>query len=97
MDIRNVTQFSTFVSNNNLTSLDEIFRQIVICIADFSRQCNCRGRNQKAQTYQRCNSLYGQAVHLASGRFKNEFLSKTAERQIIFFSDNGEIIAIASR
>jgi hypothetical protein len=97
MDIRNATQFSTFVANNGLTDLDPVLRQIVSCIGDFARHCNCHGRAAKAAIYVNCCILYNQGAKLASTRFKDAFLSKTTDRNISFFADNGELIATVTR
>jgi hypothetical protein len=97
MDIRNATQFSALVGNNGLSDLDPTFRQLVICMGDFSRQCNCHKSADKDRIYQNCNRLYIQGASIAASKFKTEFLSKISERQIAFYADNGPLIAIMSR
>lgn len=97
MEIHNPTQFASFVSSNGLTGLDELFNQVVICIGDYSRQCNCHRQNDKVRIYQNCNKLYSAAAMIAGTRLKGEFLNKTSDRQIAFYSENGTLIAIASR
>lgn len=97
MDIRNVTQFSAFVGNHGLSTLDPTFRQIVICMGDYSRTCNCHRREDKNRIYDNCNKLYLIAAKIAASRCKNEFLSKITEMQINFYSDTGELIAAATR
>jgi len=97
MDIRNVTQFASFVSSNGLTSLDPTIRQVVICLEDFNRQCNCHRREDKNRIYVNCNNLYIAAAGMAAGRFRDAFLSKTDERHIAFYSDGGALIARAAR
>ena len=96
MDIRNVTQFVSYISNE-LSSLDFHFQQSITCLGDFSRQCNCHRRSDKDKIYQNCNRLYMLSAKIAATRFKNEFLNKTTDRQILFYSDGGELIAIISR
>lgn len=97
MDIRNVTQFASFVSSNGLITLDLNFKQIAICIGDFMRYCGCHRQADKDRIYQNCNRIYIEAVKLAATRFKNEFLSKTTDRQIAFYLDNNQLIATVSR
>jgi hypothetical protein len=97
MDIRNVTQFSNFISENELTSLDHVFKQIPICLADFSRRCNCHRKEDKSRIYSKCNVFYINAVKIAAARFKNEFLSKTPEKSITFYNENGSLIMTMHR
>ena len=97
MEIRNVTQFASFVGNNGLSTLDSKFRQVVICMGDFLRHCDCHRRADKDRIYQNCNRMYLEAAREAAGRFKNQFLDKTSDRQISFYSEGGNLIAIASR
>jgi hypothetical protein len=97
MDIRNATQFSSYVSQHNLMGLDHTFKKIVDCIADYLRHCNCHRKADKDKIYGNCNNLYNAGARLAAIRFKHEFLNKTPERQIAFYSDSGSLIGIASR
>ena len=97
MEIRNVTQFASFVGNNGLSTLDHRFRQIVVCMGDFLRHCNCHKRADKDRIYQNCNRMYIEAARDAAGKFKYQFLEKTSERQILFYTENGSLIGIASR
>lgn len=97
MDIRNATQFAAFLSGNQLVELDPLFVQLIKCFNDFSRHCNCHRQKDKERIYQNCNKLYVQGAMIGAIRFKNEFLNKTTERNISFFSENGTLIAIASR
>lgn len=96
MDIKNPTQFATFISNNGLSGLDPIFNQIVICMNEFIRACDCHKREDKENIYLNCNKLFVQSVKVAS-RFKTQFLACTSERQILFYTENGNVIAIMSR
>jgi hypothetical protein len=97
MDIRNVTQFASFVSNSDLATLNPTFRQIVICMGDFLRYCDCHSREDKDRIYKNCNQLYLDAARMAASKHKGEFLNKTGERQIAFYTETGQLIAIASR
>ncbi len=97
MDIRNTTQFSSFLSANGLTGLDSVFGQLVTCMGDFNRTCDCHGRANKNAIYVRCCGLYVHGAQLAASTYRNQFLSKTSETQISFFADNGELIARANR
>ena len=97
MDIRNVTQFAAFISNNGLQSMDGMLRQIVDCITGYAAACNCYKVEDKQRMYGACNRMYLDAVRHIVPRFKNEILAKIPDRQISFFSDNGTLIAIVSR
>lgn len=97
MDIRNVTQFSTFINAHNLVRLDGTFQQIITCIQNFSSACNCYKKQEKDNIYSVCNKLYMNAARHIVPRFKNEFLSKTNERQIAIYTENGNLMIILSR
>ncbi len=97
MDIRNVTQFAQFLSANNLTRLDPSFQQTVQCINNYAAACNCSKREDKLTTYTVCNKLYQDSARQIVGRFKNELLATTEERQISFYTENGQLIVIVSR
>ena len=97
MDIRNATQFATFVSNGGLNNLDMTFQQIIMCINNYAAMCNCQGAIEKAKLYNNCTIIYMNAVRNIVPKFKNEFLSKTEERQIQFYTDNGSLIGLVCR
>ena len=97
MDIHNATQFANFVSKENLVNLDMSFQQVVFCISNYNSACNCWKADQKKKLYDNCSATYMNAVRKIVPKFKNEFLSKTEERQIQFFIDNGSLIGIVCR
>lgn len=97
MDIRNATQFANFVSKGGLQNLDMTFQQIILCLNNYSAMCNCRGASEKAKIYDNCTVIYMNAVRNVVPKFKNEFLSKTEERQIQFYTDNGSLIGLVCR
>ena len=97
MDIRNATQFANFVSKGNLVNLDMTFQQVVFCINNYNAACNCWKAEDKKKLYDNCTVTYMNAVKSVVPRFKNEFLSKTEERQIQFYLDNGSLIGLVCR
>jgi hypothetical protein len=97
MDIRNATQFANFVSKGNLVNLDMTFQQVVFCINNYNAACNCWKAEDKKKLYDNCTVTYMNAVKSVVPRFKNEFLSKTEERQIQFYTDNGALIGLVCR
>jgi hypothetical protein len=97
VDIKNVTQFSNFITSNGLMQLDGIFSQIVQCLATYSSACNCYKVQDKQLMYANCNKLYANAVAHIVPRFKNIILPKIADRQISFYMDNGTLISTISR
>jgi len=97
MDIRNATQFANFVSNKGLQNLDMSFQQIVFCINNYNAMCNCHKAEEKKKLYDNCTVVYMNAVHNIIPKFKNEFLSKTDDRQIQFYTDNGTLIGLVCR
>jgi hypothetical protein len=97
MNIRNATQFANFVSKGNLVNLDMSFQQVVFCINNYSAACNCWKADQKKKLYDNCSTTYMNSVRNVVPKFKNEFLSKTEDRQIQFYLDNGSLIGIVCR
>lgn len=97
MEIKNVTQFANFIKQNDIARLDGIFSQIVDCIDNYSKACNCHKVEDKRRMYDNCNKLYVNAIRNAMPRLKSEILSKIPERQISFYADNGSLISIVSR
>lgn len=97
MEIRNPTQMASFVQSNGLDQLNMVFRQLVICIGDFVRHCDCHSRADKDKIYLNCKRLYNHAASLAHGTYKDQFLNATTERQIAFYTEGGILIGIASR
>jgi len=97
MEIRNPTEFARFLSANDLAKLDNTFIQLIQCINNFSTACSCHKREDKLKIYAVCSRLYlDGARHLAS-RFKTEFLSKITDRQISFYTEQGQLLCILSR
>jgi len=97
MDIRNPTQFVNFIKQNGLENLDMNFLQLVQCIDKFSHACNCHRGEEKQRMYNNCSVIYMNSVRGVVPRFKNELLSKTEDRQIQFFLDNGSLIGLICR
>jgi len=97
MNISNITQFVSFISDNNLTSLDSSLQQVQQCFHSYATACSCYNQEDKIRLYNSCNKAYIQAVSHVIPRFRNEFLSKTTERQISFYSENGQLLFILSR
>lgn len=97
MDIRNVTEFARFLSSNDLVKFDSAFSQIVMCVNNYSAGCKCYKRQDKINLYATCCKMYFDAARHAASRYRNELLSKTTDRQISFYTDKGQLIAIASR
>ena len=97
MDIRNATQFANFISKGGLQNLDMTFQQVIFCINNYNAACSCWKAEAKKALYDSCTVTYMNAVRNIVPKFKNEFLSKTEERQIQFFTDNGALIGIVCR
>ena len=97
MDIRNVTQFANFVQKGGLVGLDMSLQQVVMCVDNTAKACNCWKAEDKKKMYDNCTLIYMNVVRTLVPRFKNEFLSKTTDRQIQFYTDNGSLIGLVCR
>jgi hypothetical protein len=86
-----------FLSANNLVQLDQSFIQLVHCINNYAASCNCHKKSDKDDLYRTCTKMYLDGVRHVVSRFKNEFLSKTGERQVAFYSEQNQLILIISR
>ena len=63
MEIRNVTQFASFISSNGFNNLDGIFIQIIQCVNTYSAACNCYKVEDKRKIYSMCCKLYLRLYH----------------------------------
>lgn len=97
MDIRNATQFANFIQKSGFTTKDMAFQQVVFCVDQISRACNCWKAEDKKKLYDNCTLTYMNAVKNVVPRFKNDFLSKTEDRVISFYTDNGALIGVVNR
>lgn len=97
MNIRNTTEFATFISGNDLTNSDSSLIQLINCINTYKAGCDCWKKDEKLKLYNTCAQLYFHAVKHVLPKLKNEILAKTSERHIIFFSDQGHVIGSISR
>lgn len=97
MNINSPNDMARFVSANGLVQLDQGFIQLVHCINNYSAECNCHKKEDKDKLYGSCTKIYINSVKNVVSRFKNEFLTKTSERQICFYTEQGQLMLIISR
>jgi hypothetical protein len=97
MDIRNATQFANFLRTSGFQMKDMAFQQVIFCVDQLGRMCNCWKAEDKKKLYDQCTLSYMNAVKHVVPKFQNDFLSKTEDRQINFYTDNGGIIGSVNR
>ena len=97
MDIRNTTQFANFIRSNGFQHLDGMFLEAANCMDNYSASCNCYKAADKKFIYDTCSKIYESAIKHLGHKFRNELLSKTSERQIAFYNDQGSLLIIVSR
>ena len=97
MDIRNASQFANFLHGSGLTNKDSSFQEVVFYNDRVAKSCKCWKAEDRQKLYDQCTAAYRNAVRNVVPRFKNDFLSKTDDRQIQFFLDNGSLIGIVCR
>lgn len=97
MNIRGPFEFAGFLSANSLQDKESVFIQLVNCVNNFRSACNCYKKEDKDRMYNTCNRLYQESVKHIVPRMKDVFLSKTSERQISFYTENGDLLRIVSR
>jgi hypothetical protein len=71
-------------------------RGFIDCVLSI-QGCACTARDEKLRRKQHCNKLYVELARWASSNMVHDFLSKTSERQISFYTDSGDLIIIMSR
>lgn len=96
MDIHGPIEMYAFLASAGLVDKDPTLRRLVDCVLDMSN-CACQKREDKIKKHQLCNKIYVESVRYIVPKLKNEFLNKTTERQIIFYSESGELLIIISR
>ncbi len=84
--------FVNFLSANGLADKDSLFTQMVNCVNNFRAACNCYKKEDKLKMWKTCGSLFNNAVAHVVPKWKEEFLSKTTERQIIFYTEHGDLL-----
>jgi hypothetical protein len=92
MDIRNVTQFYNFITQNDMVNLHSALQQISDCIHNYQLACSCYDGTVRNKTYQDCNRKYIDAVRSAVPSLSAQFLSKTGNNTIEFFWDETNYI-----
>ncbi len=97
MNIKNATEFAMFVSKYNLVQEDSTLQQILNCINSYSAACSCWKAEEKAKMYETCNRIYYHAVKHVVPKLKTSFFAVIPDRQITFYNDSNQIIAIVSR
>ena len=97
MDIRSPGEFARFLSANDFVKLDGTFAQLVNCVNNFSAACSCHKREDRMKLYGVCTRMYLDGASQAAPRFKTEFLSKTTDRQICFYTEQGQPITTICR
>lgn len=71
-------------------------RGFVDCVLDM-QGCSCTTRDEKLKRQQHCSKLYNELARWVSSNMTHDFLTKTSDRQISFYTDSGDLIIIMSR
>lgn len=96
MDINGPVSFYNFIKSINLINKDSSFVGLMNCVLDLGT-CACKSRTEKISKLQRCNNIYTQIVNNIVPKLKHDFLNKTTDRTISFYSDSGQLLMIISR
>jgi len=97
MNIRGPSEFSEWLSSVGLSHRDNVFTQLFNCIHNFRAACSCYKKEDKMKMYDTCKKLYRDAIMHVVPKLKGELLSKTQERSINFYDENGTLLRIVSR
>lgn len=97
MDIRGPMGFADYLSANGMTTKESSFIQLFNCVNNFRAACNCYKKEDKQRMSDTCNRIYMDCVRHVVPRFTNDFLNKTPDRQLKFYTNTGDLLRIVSR
>lgn len=96
MDIKTPTEFKNYVQANGLSNLHQDITQVLTCISEYERGCNCWQSSDRTKLYNNCKALYIKAVNSILTTYKAHFLQFTIDKQLNFYLD-GRIIGSIRR
>jgi hypothetical protein len=96
MEIHGASAFLHFLRNSGLTNIDGQATALMVCMDEFDRLCACDTIEYKAAKINNCRAIYQNFISGAD-RFKHEFLSKSGNSKITFYSDDGKHLKTFSR
>ena len=76
---------------------DATLRRVIDCVLDLQSGCACHKRADKIQKQKNCNRLYHEAVRFIIPGLSDEILKKTTDREVVFLSEDGNILKTISR
>lgn len=89
MDIRNVTQFKAFIMQNGLMEVNDAFKNIHLCMEDYSRTCvTCSSDAKRREAYAKCNRLYINTVISIVPQYLPQIFQMCPDSSITFYDDN---------
>lgn len=96
MRINGANEMYNLLRTTGLIDKNPITKGFVNCILSI-QGCACTSRSERLKIQQHCNKLYVELARWASSNMIHDFLTKTSERQISFYTDSGDLITIMSR
>lgn len=96
MNIHGPVEMYNIILSMGIIDKSPIFRNLANCVIDM-KNCACTGRDEKIKKHQHCNKLYVDMIRSIFPSMKSEFLNRTSERQLSFYTESGELLIIVSR
>jgi hypothetical protein len=96
MNIKGITTFVHFSSQNGLIKIDPELQSLYNCVEEYKKLCGCDPEKIKTQKWNRCSAIYNNFMRKIN-QYKSQFLSKTNENSITFFNDSNNRIITISR
>lgn len=96
MRINNIGEFKTFLTDNNLDTLDSAIADFIACVLQYNLFCSCK-KVQKSQKHEQCNQQYIHVVLNVLTPNKNLMFSKLSYDTIEFYYNQSYHIATLSR
>ena len=97
MDIRSATNFLSLVQQYGMKDLHPLFNQLENCLNNYDAACDCYKRNDRVEMYRKCNNIYCESIRSVIPSLRLQFLMKTGEHRISFYTEHGALLMTISR
>ena len=96
MNIKGLSGLTSFVNQNGLANIDGDLSLLCRCVEEYKRLCECDPPNVKSTKLNTCTTYYMNFIKRIN-QFKNQFMSKTSDTTISFYSDSNQRLSTISR
>ena len=97
MEIRSASQFLSFIQQYGINNSHVLFTQLENCLNNYQSACDCYKSNDKIDMYKKCNNIYCESIRSVIPSLRLQFLMKTGEHRISFYTEHGALLMTISR